>query len=251
MQERIQKIIANFGKASRRKAEEMILEGRVTVNGATAELGMKADMFKDHIKLDGKLLVHAEEKIYLAMNKPKGVVTTLSDPEGRPTVKDYLKGVRQRVYPVGRLDYDSEGLLILTNDGELANSVMHPSGDMPKTYSVKVKGIIEDASIAKIRKGMTLDDGPTLPAKCRRISDTGSHSWIEITLFEGRKRQIRRMLDRLGHPVIKLKRISIDGVKLGSLKPGMIRDLSQQELDSLMNTACAVENNLRRKNVSR
>lgn len=237
MQERIQKIIANFGKASRRKAEEMILEGRVTVNGAVATIGMKADMFRDHIKVDGKLLVHADEKIYLAMHKPKGVVTTLSDPEGRPTIKDFLKGIRQRIYPVGRLDYDSEGLLLLTNDGDLANSVMHPSGDMPKTYLVKVKGIIDDASIAKIRKGMRLDDGPTLPAKCKRISDTGNHSWIEITLFEGRKRQIRRMLDRLEHPVIKLKRVSIDGIKLGSLKPGMIRELTQAEIEGLMHAA--------------
>ncbi|MBN2654116.1 MAG: rRNA pseudouridine synthase [Nitrospirae bacterium] len=237
MLERIQKIIAYCGKASRRKAEELILEGRVTVNGAVATLGMKADMFRDHIKLDGKLLVHPEEKVYLAMHKPKGVVTTLSDPEGRPTIKDYLKGVKQRVFPVGRLDYDSEGLLLITNDGELANAVMHPSGDIPKVYAVKVKGIIDDTSIAKIRKGMRLEDGPTLPAKCRRISDTGTHSWIEVTLFEGRKRQVRRMLDKLGHPVIKLKRTSIDGIKLGDLKPGAVRKLSDSELQSLWQTA--------------
>lgn len=233
MKERIQKILAKMGIASRRKAEEMIEEGRVIVNGKVARLGEKADPEVDHIKVDGKLLTKPEPKVYFIFNKPKGVVTSLYDPEGRPTIKDFLKGIRQRVYPVGRLDYDSEGLLILTNDGELAHSILHPSKEIQKTYMVKVKGKIDEDSIEKLRKGVKIEGGITAPAKVIKISETEENSWIEITIHEGRKRQIRRMLLKVGHPVLKLKRIKIANLKLGSLKSGEIRRITPEELKKL------------------
>lgn len=219
-----------MGITSRRKAEELILEGRVTVNGKPAVLGMKADPFRDHIKLDGRLLTKAEQKVYLLFNKPEKVVTSLYDPEGRPTVKDFLKRIRQRVYPVGRLDFETEGLLLLTNDGEFAHQVLHPSKKMPKTYLVKAKGLIEEAEIEKLRKGVRLEHGLTAPAGVKKIKRLKSNSWIEMTVYEGRKRQIRRMLERVGHPVIKLKRIRVGGLELGALRPGEFRYLSSEEV---------------------
>jgi 23S rRNA pseudouridine2605 synthase len=233
MKKRLQKILAEMGVASRRKAEELILEGRVTVNGTPATIGMKADPMVDHIKLDGRLLGKAEPKVYLLFNKPKSVVTSLYDPEGRPTVKDYLRGVKYRVYPVGRLDFDSEGLLLLTNDGEFAHRVLHPSKKVPKTYVVKAKGIIEDADIEKLRRGVRLEDGRTAPARVRKMKRLKENSWIEITLHEGRKRQIRRMLEKVGHVVIRLKRVRIDGIELGELKPGEFRHLSSDEVKQI------------------
>lgn len=233
MEERLQKILSQFGISSRRKAEEMIEEGSVTVNGKIATLGMKADYLKDHIKVNGKLLRTVEPKVYFIMNKPKGVVTSLSDPEGRPTIKDFLHKIKQRVYPVGRLDYDSEGLLILTNDGELANSILHPSKEIPKTYEVKVKGKIENDSIDKLRKGIKLEGHLTAPARVNKMREMDENSWIEITITEGKKRQIRKMLDRVGHSVIKLKRIRINGIRLGNLAPGELRYLSNEELERL------------------
>ena len=182
MEERIQKIIAQMGIASRRKAEEIIAEGRVTVNGKIALIGEKADASKDHIKVDGKLLIRREPKVYLMFNKPKNVVTSLADPQGRPTIKDYLKGIRYRVFPVGRLDFDSEGLLFLTNDGDFTNAVLHPSRKIPKTYMVKVKGIIDDNKINKLRQGVRLEDGRTLPAKVKFARQSENNSWVEITI---------------------------------------------------------------------
>ncbi|MCL5061738.1 MAG: pseudouridine synthase [Nitrospiraceae bacterium] len=234
MEQRIQKILAQMGIASRRKAEELIEEGRVTVNGKVAALGMKADPAKDHIKVDGRLLIRPEPKIYLMFNKPVGVVTSLSDPEGRPTIKDFLKGIKYRVFPVGRLDYDSEGLLLITNDGDFAHSVLHPSKKIPKTYVVKVKGIIDEAEMEKLRGGVRLEDGLTAPAKVKRIRKADNNSWVEITIYEGRKRQIRRMLENVGYPVIRLKRIAINGIKLGDLKSGEIRHLTNEEIKRLM-----------------
>ncbi|HEX8947391.1 MAG TPA: pseudouridine synthase [Dissulfurispiraceae bacterium] len=230
MEQRIQKIMAQMGLASRRKAEELIAEGRVTVNGRTAILGMKADPGKDHIKVDGKLLVRPEPKVYFMFNKPKGVVTSLSDPEGRPTVKDFFKGIKYRVFPVGRLDYDSEGMLLLTNDGDFAQSILHPSKEIPKTYLVKVKGVIGDDEIKKLRQGVRIEDGLTAPAKAKRIRQSESNSWLEMTIYEGRKRQIRRMLEKVGYPVIKLKRVGIDGLKLRDLESGAFRALTPDEL---------------------
>ncbi len=221
------------GIASRRKAEEFIIEGRVTVNGETAALGTKADPSKDHIKVDGKLITRAEPKVYLMLNKPAGVVTSLSDPEGRPTVKDFLKGIKYRVFPVGRLDYDSEGLLLMTNDGDLAHSVLHPSKKIPKIYLVKAQGIIDEAVMEKLRRGVRLEDGLTAPAKVKRIRQTGNNTWVEMIIYEGKKRQIRRMLESVCHSVIKLRRIGVDGLKLGDLKPGDIRRLTIEEIKRL------------------
>jgi 23S rRNA pseudouridine2605 synthase len=230
MQQRLQKVLAEMGIASRRKAEELILEGRVTVNGKPAVLGMKADPLKDHIKLDGRLLTKPERKVYMMFYKPRGVVTSLHDPEGRPTVKEYLSGIRQRVYPVGRLDFDTEGLLLLTNDGDFAHRVLHPSKQVPKTYLAKVKGVLEEDELEKLRKGVKLEDGLTAPAKVKRIRALQMNSWIEITIHEGRKRQVRRMLDKVGHPVIHLKRTKVGGIELGPLRPGELRHLSQEEI---------------------
>ncbi len=218
MEKRLQKILSEMGITSRRKAEEFILEGRVTVNGKIATLGTKADFAKDHIKVDGKLLVRLEPRVYIMFNKPKNVVTSLHDPEGRPTVKDYLKGLKYRVFPVGRLDFDSEGLLLLTNDGDFAQAVLHPSKKISKTYLVKVKGDPDDKKIDKLRSGIKLEEGLTAAARVKKIRKTENNSWLEISIHEGRKRQIRRMLEEIGHPVLKLSRIRINGLEMSRLR---------------------------------
>ncbi len=233
MEERIQKIISRCGIASRRKAEEMILEGLVTVNGVPAVVGMKADPERDHIKVKGKLIRPTGPRVYLMFNKPMKCLTAMEDPEGRPTIRDYLKRVRAGVFPVGRLDFNSEGLLILTNDGELANAVLHPKHRIPKTYRVKIDGFLEDRDIQKLEKGIKLEDGVTAPARVRRVKKAKANSWIEITIHEGRKRQVRRMLERVGHPVIKLIRTRINGLELGGLKPGEFRYLTPEEVKRL------------------
>jgi 23S rRNA pseudouridine2605 synthase len=230
MEKRLQKILSEVGIASRRKAEEIIVEGRVTVSGRVATLGTKADPSKEHIKVDGKLISSPEPKVYIIFNKPRDVVTSLRDPEGRPTVKDFLKGIRYRVYPVGRLDFDSEGLLLLTNDGDFAHAVLHPSKNIPKTYHVKVKGNPEDAEIQKLRAGVKLEDGLTAPAQVRMIKKAENNTWIEMTIHEGRKRQIRRMLEMVGRPVLKLKRTRINGIELGKLVSGRYRYLTPEEV---------------------
>jgi len=233
MEERLQKILSKYGIASRRKAEDMILEGRVKVNGVIATLGMKANAGRDHIKVNGKLIRSLEPRVYLMFNKPVKCLTSMYDPEGRPTVKDFLKREKAKVFPVGRLDYNSEGLLIMTNDGELANAVLHPKNKIPKTYLVKVDGVLEDKDILKLRKGIRLEDGLTAPAKVKKLRKTEANSWIEIIIHEGRKRQIRRMLERLGHPVLRLRRIKIDGLELGKLPSGALRYLTPEEIKRL------------------
>jgi len=233
MEKRLQKILSEMGITSRRKAEDLIFEGRVTVNGCIATIGTKADPVKDHIKVDGKLLIRPEPKVYIMFNKPKNVVTSLHDPEGRPTVKDFLKGVKYRVFPVGRLDYDSEGLLLLTNDGDFAHAVLHPSKKISKTYLVKVKGILEEDKIEKLKTGVKLVERMTAPVKVKRIRETENNSWLEIIIYEGKKRQIRRMLEKTGHDVLKLKRIRIDGLELGKLEPGTFRYLTLEERDKI------------------
>ena len=234
MQERIQKIIARAGVTSRRKAEELILQGRVTVNGQVVnELGSKADAVRDHIKVDGKLIRPKQPQVYLMLNKPRGYVTTLSDPEGRPMVLNLLKGVKHRVFPVGRLDYDTEGLLLLTNDGDLAHALMHPSYEVPKTYLAKVKGVLTDEEIKKLEKGVPLPDGKTAPCRIKKIRKTHENSWLEVTLHEGKKRQVRRMLESAGHSVLKLKRIRYAFLELAGLLPGQYRYLIPPEVKRL------------------
>jgi len=233
MEERIQKIIAKCGIASRRKAEEMILEGLVRVNGVPATLGMKADLERDHIKVRGKLIGKAETQVYLAFNKPVQCLTSMGDEEGRPTVKAYLKRIRAQVFPVGRLDFNSEGLLILTNDGELANAILHPKNKIPKLYRVKVDSFPDEQDIMKLEKGIMLDDGITAPAKVRLVKKLKANSWMDITIYEGRKRQVRRMFERIGHSVSKLVRLRINGLSLGDLKPGEYRYLTPEEVAKL------------------
>jgi 23S rRNA pseudouridine2605 synthase len=247
--DRLQKIIAHAGVASRRKAEELIVAGRVTVNGkVVTELGSRADARHDHIRIDGKPLAGPEQPLYLMFNKPRGVVSTLSDPEGRPTVADFIRGARQRLYPVGRLDYHSEGLLLLTNDGELAHRVMHASSELPKTYWAKVAGRPEERQLEKLRAGIYLEGRRTAPAKIRwlaahagekrgmkRTSD--ENPWLEIVLIEGRQNQIRRMFQSVGHPVEKLKRIRIGPLELGRLAPGELREMSSAEMAKLRRAA--------------
>lgn len=233
MEQRLQKIIAEAGIASRRKAEEIIKEGRVTVNGKVAAIGMKADPAKDHIKVNRRLLIRPEKKVYFIFNKPRVVVTSLSDPQERQTVGDFLKGIRQRVYPVGRLDYDSEGMLLLTNDGEFAHAVLHPAKRISKTYLVKVKGVLKEEELEKLRRGIRLDRTVTAPAKVKQVRKTENNSWIEITIYEGKKRQIRRMLERVGHQVIRLIRIRINGLEMGGVKPGTYRHLSAEEMKEI------------------
>jgi 23S rRNA pseudouridine2605 synthase len=238
MEERIQKILSAAGIASRRAAEEIILEGRVRVNGkVVSELGAKADPDRDHIKVDGKLINPKQPKAYIMLNKPAGFVTAMSDPEGRPIVANLLKGVRVRVYPVGRLDYDTEGLLLLTNDGDLAHLVTHPKHELPKTYLVKVKGFLEDRHVEMLEQGVFLKDGKTAPARVRKLRKEESNSWVEITIHEGRKRQVRRMIDHTGHSVIKLKRTRVGSLSLGDLPVGMYRHLTLDEVQGLRQMA--------------
>ncbi len=230
MEERLQKIISKCGIASRRKAEELILEGLVTVNGKRADIGTKADLDRDHIKVSGKLISGSESKVYLIFNKPIQCLTAMHDPDGRPALNDFLKRVKAKVFPVGRLDFNSEGLLLLTNDGELMNAVLHPKNKIPKTYRVKVDGFLDKDDIRKLEKGIRLDDGMTAPAKVRVINKLKANSWVEIIIHEGRKRQIRRMFDRVGHSVIRLIRTRISGLQIGNLETGTYRYLTSEEI---------------------
>jgi 23S rRNA pseudouridine2605 synthase len=257
--ERLQKIIAAAGIASRRKAEELITNGLVTVNGKTVtELGTKADLEHDHIKVNGKLLSGPERHIYLLLNKPKGHVTTVTDPQGRPTVVDLVRGVGARIYPVGRLDYLSEGLLLLTNDGELAQKLTHASSHVPKTYLVKISGKPSEQQIEKLRRGIMLpaERAPlktptgklpderqrrrstavkTAPARIRVVREA-DNPWYEVTLLEGRNRQIRRMFEQIEHHVEKIKRVRYGPLQL-DVEPGKFRHLTAKEVARLKNAA--------------
>lgn len=231
---RLQKVIADSGLASRRKAEELIVQGRVTVNGrVVSELGTKVDPEKDHVKVDGRRLKPAPPQTFVMLNKPKNVVSTMSDPGGRSTIADLLPGVRVRVFPVGRLDFDSEGLVLLTNDGELAQRLLHPRYHVPKTYLVKVKGMLNDEELRALEKGVVLEDGRTSPAVVKKVSKATENSWLEITIYEGRKHQVKRMLDAVGHPVLKLKRTRLGPLALGDLPVGQYRYLTDREANAL------------------
>ena len=232
-EERLQKILSQAGVASRRQAEQIILEGRVTVNGAVvSELGSKADFSSDHIKVDGRLLRPPHHHVYIALNKPNNTVTTVRDPQGRPTVMDLLRGVKERVYPVGRLDYHSEGLLLMTNDGEIANAITSAATHLPKTYQVKVTGALTTEQEEKFRTGVPLSGKRTLPAGLKLIH-RAENPWYEIRLFEGRNNQIRLMFKHFGVLVEKLKRVRVGPIDLGPLKPGEFRYLAHEESEKL------------------
>jgi 23S rRNA pseudouridine2605 synthase len=229
-EERLQKLLAHAGVTSRRKAEQLMIEGRVTVNGkVTIELGTKADPARDHIKVDGKLIRFSNRQVYFVLNKPTGYVTTASDPEGRPTVLDLMKGVRERVYPVGRLDYHSEGLLLLTNDGEFANRITSAKNHVVKTYVVKVTGALSPEQETSFREGITLDGRRTAPAGLKLIR-RAKNPWYEVKLTEGRQNQIRLMFKYFGRLVEKLRRVKIGFLELGPIKTGEYRPLTAGEV---------------------
>lgn len=234
--ERLQKIVARAGLASRREAERWIVEGRITVNGAVIrKLGSQADPFKDSIKVDGKRIKAAAAPLYYAFHKPPGVITTLNDPQNRPDITPYLArlGEKRRVFPVGRLDYNSTGLLILTNDGGLALRLSHPRFGVTKVYRVKLSSCPTQEDFARLRQGIRLEDGVTAPARARVVERLKTNAWVEIEVHEGRKREVRRMLEALGYFVEKLVRIKVGPVELGPLPLGALRPLSQSEIEAL------------------
>jgi len=232
-EERLQKILAHAGVASRRHAEQLITEGRVWVNGAAVtELGSKADMERDHIKVDGKLLRPPKHLVYLALYKPDNTVTTVSDPQQRATVMDLLHGVKERVYPVGRLDYHSEGLLLMTNDGDMANAIMSATTHLPKTYVVKVNGTLTADQEEQFRRGVPLSGKRTRPAGLKLIH-AAQNPWYEVRLFEGRNHQIRLMFRHFDFLVEKLRRVRVGPIELGPLKPGRFRHLTEDEVGRL------------------
>jgi 23S rRNA pseudouridine2605 synthase len=238
MEERLQKLIAAAGLASRRHAEELIEAGEVTVNGEVVrEQGTKADPARDHIKVRGRLinpLLEAREKVYVLLNKPRGYLSSLNDPEKRKLVSDLVPQSLGRLHPVGRLDYNSEGLLILTNDGELTNHVTSARNHIPKVYEVKVKGVPPEAQVERLRRGVRLDDGArTAPAEITKAGETKTNAWFEVVLREGRNQQIRRMFDSIGHSVIKLRRVRIGPIADELLPVGAWRRLTPREVTQL------------------
>lgn len=238
--ERLQKILAQNGIASRRKAEELIAAGKVKVNGRPVSLGDKADPVKDVIAVCGKrLMVQPEETVYVMLNKPRGYVTTMSDEKGRKCVADLVESVGARVYPIGRLDKDSEGLLLFTNDGEFANAMMHPSTHVPKQYRVTLRGAITDEQLNKFAEGIELDGKMTLPAEITVLEESAERTVVTVVLREGRNRQIRRMFETFGLEVIRLKRTHIGGVKLGVLPLGQWRHLTGKEVVLLARSCTA------------
>ena len=232
MTQRLQKIIAASGLMARRKAEEAIEAGRVTVNGLTARIGDSADPETDAILVDGRALPSAEKKVYIMLNKPRGIVTSLRDEKGRRDVSELVSGIPERLYPVGRLDLDSEGLLLMTNDGELANRLMHPSHEVEKVYRTWVRGDAA-AGIQRLRQPMELDGYRLHPAKVKLLEPTTDGAVLEISIHEGRNRQVRRMCEQAGLTVTRLCRVREGGLVLGDLRPGQWRELTEEELRKL------------------
>ncbi|MEW9093853.1 MAG: pseudouridine synthase [Clostridiaceae bacterium] len=234
MEERLQKFMARCGVASRRKCEEIILKGKVKVNGRIIdELGYKVSD-KDTIEVEGLIIKPEERKVYILLNKPEGYICTVKDEKGRKTVLDLVK-VDERIYPIGRLDYDTSGLLLLTNDGEVYNNIMHPRVEKKKTYIALIKGIPTREEIERFKGGLDIGGYITAPAKIEIISVDSGNAKVSITIHEGKNRQIRRMCEKISHPVIKLKRVSIGKIELGNLKKGDWRFLNKEEVDYLKN----------------
>ena len=233
-EERLQKILAQAGIASRRRAEEMIRAGRVKIDGQLVDkLGVKVNPALNKVEINGKPVLLKTKRVYLAFYKPVGVVTTAHDPQGRPKISDFLSEISERVFPAGRLDLDSEGLLLLTNDGQLAYRLTHPRYKVPKIYDVSVSGAVSDDTVKILENGVPLEDGLTQPSVVELVRREKNRTHLRITLKEGRKRQVRRMCEAVGHPVLSLKRIAIGPLRLGRLKPGEYRHLSVSEIARL------------------
>lgn len=236
--ERLQKVMARAGVASRRRCEEMITSGLVKVNGKViTELGTKVDPARDKIQVGDETLFLSPRKCYILMYKPRGYITTLSEEKGRKKVTDLLKDVPVRVYPVGRLDYDSEGLLLLTNDGDLTYALTHPKHHVPKTYLVRVAGVPTPEKLEQMAEGLVLEDGPTAPAKVRLAGVREGRALLEITIHEGRNRQVRRMCEHIGHPVLRLQRVRFANLGIEGLRPGQYRHLTREEVKRLKEKA--------------
>jgi 23S rRNA pseudouridine2605 synthase len=231
---RLQKVLAQAGVASRRAAEEMIRQGRVIVNGeVVTELGHRVDPDRDQILVDRQSITTGQKKVYLLFYKPRLCVTTLSDPQGRKTVMDFIPDAEVRLFPVGRLDYDAEGLLLLTNDGELGNRLQHPRYGVSKTYEVKVKGHPDPSALDRLRTGVVLEEGKTGPSEVSVIRLLPNAAWMRIVLHQGWNRQIKRMGEAVGHPVLKIKRVAYGPLTLGKLQPGASRPLTALEVQKL------------------
>lgn len=234
--ERLQKIISKSGAASRREAERLIAAGRVTLNGKTVtKLGVQAQEGVDVIEIDGQPIGQVPKKLYFLLNKPKGFLSTVKDDRGRKTIIDLLEGINEYVYPIGRLDFNTEGLILLTNDGELMNSLLHPSYEINKNYIAKVEGVVTEGKLNTLRKGVMLEDGLTAPAQARLLSADKNGSWsrVSLTIHEGRNRQVRRMMQAVGHQVITLKRNRFAGLTLEGVALGKYRELSADEVAGL------------------
>jgi 23S rRNA pseudouridine2605 synthase len=231
-EERLQKVLAAAGIASRRASEELIAAGRVTINGEVAELGAKCDPSQDVVELDGERVNVDPDRVYVLLNKPRGVVTTADDPQGRPTVVD-LVSLPQRLFPIGRLDQDTEGLLLLTNDGELTHRLLHPSFEVERTYVALVPGPVRKRTLAQLREGVELDDGPARVRRIRVLEEERSKALVELVMTEGRKREVRRMFAAVGLTVERLARVAYGGVELGELRQGKWRFLTQAEISAL------------------
>jgi 23S rRNA pseudouridine2605 synthase len=236
--ERLQKILAHAGVASRRKAETLIESGHVTVNGKVVrELGSKANIDEDLIQVDGRTIRETQDKVYYVLYKPAGCVTTLSDPEDRPTIKRYLEHVPERVYPVGRLDYDVEGALIVTNDGDLAFSMMHPKFGVRRTYLAKVHGVPSPEQMERLRKGVRLEDGRARALEADLHSRTPKNTWVRVVVAEGRQHLVKRLMEAAGAPVQKLHRADYGGIGVAGMRPGELRELTRAEVQLLRSQA--------------
>lgn len=235
---RLQKVLAQAGVASRRAAEILISEGRVEVNGKpVTEQGLRVDPERDHIRVDGARIPPARRHVYLALNKPKGVISTLEDPEGRPTLAEYLPRNVPRLFHVGRLDFDTTGLILMTNDGDLAQRLSHPSYEVAKTYLAEVDGVMDNHALKRLEKGVTLEDGKVKADRIKLVSRANERTLVQVTLHSGANRVVRRMLESVGHPVRKLSRITFGPIRLGNLPVGETREITRDELGALLDAA--------------